>query len=68
MARSAGLIAVAVLVLALATCTKGEECDRCDSDDDCRDPWVCGELTPVDGESVGKRCVSGTGETECRVR
>jgi hypothetical protein len=54
--------------LALSGCTKGDECDRCDSDDDCREGWICGELTPVNGESVGKRCVSGTGVTECRVR
>jgi hypothetical protein len=57
-----------VLSLALSGCTKGEECDRCSSDDDCREGWVCGELSPVNGESVGKRCVSGIGETECRVR
>jgi hypothetical protein len=62
------LTAAVVLGLAVVACTKGEECDRCDSDDDCREGWVCGELTPVDGKSVGKRCVSGTGDTECRVR
>ena len=60
--------ALLVLAVALSGCTKGDECDRCDSDDDCREGWICGELTPVDGESVGKRCVSGIGETECRVR
>jgi hypothetical protein len=64
LARAVGL----ALALALGGCTKGDECDRCDSDDDCREGWICGELTQVDGESVGKRCVSGVGDTECRVR
>ena len=59
----------ALLLLTVANgCTKGDECDRCSSDDDCRQGWVCGELTPVDGRDVGKRCVSGVGDTECRVR
>jgi hypothetical protein len=58
-----------LILLTLASgCTKGDECDRCDSDDDCREGWICGELTPVDGRDVGKRCVSGVGDTECRVR
>jgi hypothetical protein len=65
--RSRALAALAVVAV-LSGCTKGDECDRCDSDDDCREGWICGELTPVNGESVGKRCVSGVGETECRVR
>lgn len=66
--RAQGRFAVFLIVTALSGCTKGDECDRCDSDDDCREGWICGELTPVNGESVGKRCVSGTGVTECRVR
>ena len=61
-------VAAVALTLALSGCTKGEECDRCDEDDDCREGFVCGELSPVNGESVGKRCVSGIGDTECRVR
>ena len=60
--------AVLLIATALSGCTKGDECDRCDSDDDCRTGWICGELTPVNGESIGKRCVSGRAETECRVR
>jgi hypothetical protein len=66
--RASRVLAALALAAALSGCTKGDECDRCDSDDDCREGWICGELTPVDGESVGKRCVSGLGETECRVR
>jgi hypothetical protein len=61
-------VAAVALTLAFSGCTKGEECDRCDEDDDCREGFVCGELSPVNGESVGKRCVSGIGDTECRVR
>jgi hypothetical protein len=67
-ARLRRLLTTFAAVLLLAGCTKGDECDRCDSDDDCREGWICGELTPVDGESPGRRCVSGRGETECRVR
>jgi hypothetical protein len=67
MGSTARALTLAVLI-ALSGCTRGDECDRCDSDDDCREGWICGELTPVNGESVGKRCVSGVGETECRVQ
>jgi hypothetical protein len=61
-------LAALILLTVSLGCTKGDECDRCDSDDDCREGWICGELTPVDGRDVGKRCVSGVGDTECRVR
>jgi hypothetical protein len=66
--RTGLLVIVALALAVLSGCVKGDECSRCSSDDDCIQGLVCGELTPVNGESVGKRCVSGIGETECRVR
>lgn len=53
-----------ILVLALmplASCTSGGECDRCDSDDDCKSGFKC-----VNFEDGSKRCGSGEGATTCR--
>jgi hypothetical protein len=66
--RTGLVMIVALAVAVLSGCTKADECNRCSSDDDCIQGLVCGELSLVDGQSLGKRCVSGTGDTECRVR
>jgi hypothetical protein len=68
MRRSTALLAALALGLGMIGCTKGSECDRCSSDDDCLSGFICGQLSPVNGRDVGKRCVSGIGDTECRVR
>ena len=57
-------LAVAVLaLLPLAGCTKGNECDTCSSDTDCQDGLVCSTF-----DDGSKRCGTGTGATQCRVR
>jgi hypothetical protein len=67
MARAARLILVA-LALAAVTCTKGKECDTCETDSDCKDKSVCVNFKDDSGNVVGKRCGSGQGATTCRVR
>jgi hypothetical protein len=53
-----------MLALPIASCgSTGEECDRCSSDQDCTAGFVCSSFS--DGS---RRCGSGTGETNCRVR
>jgi hypothetical protein len=56
-----------VLVLALmpivSSCTKGNECDTCQTDADCQDGFLCSDFS--DGS---QRCGSGVGGTNCRVR
>jgi hypothetical protein len=57
-------LAVAVLaLLPLAGCTKGNECDTCSGDTDCQDGLVCSTF-----DDSSKRCGTGTGATQCRVR
>jgi len=50
-------------VLPLAGCTKGDECDSCTTDADCKDGFFCTDFS--DGS---RRCGSGVGATSCRVR
>ncbi len=58
--------ALAVLVLSGLACTgtKGEECDTCASDSDCKGGFVCSNFS--DGS---RRCGTGNPEspTKCRV-
>ena len=57
-------LAVAVLaLLPLVGCTKGNECDTCSSDTDCKDGLVCSTF-----DDGSRRCGTGTGATQCRVR
>lgn len=64
MRRSRTLMMIAVLaVLPFAGCTKGTECDRCETDEDCNDGLVCSTFS-----DDSKRCGSGFGDTTCRVR
>jgi len=64
MRRSRWLLTVVLVLLPIVSCTRGQGCDRCESDDDCRD-----ETAPVctafsDGS---RRCGSGVGASTCRV-
>ena len=65
MRRSRWLIAVVLALMPMVSCTRGDGCDLCETDDDCQD-----EAAPVctvfsDGS---QRCGSGVGGTTCRVR
>jgi hypothetical protein len=62
MRRSRFLLAVVLALLPVVSCTRGNECDRCETDDDCQDGLVCSEFS--DGS---RRCGTG-GATTCRVR
>jgi hypothetical protein len=57
-------LAMLVLMLPLLACTKGEECDTCTKDDDCKGGFVCSNFS--DGS---RRCGTGNPEspTKCRV-
>lgn len=61
-------LALVLLALPLAGCSGGEECDKCDSDDDCKSGFVCSNFLDSSGKVVEKRCGSGIGATQCRVR
>jgi hypothetical protein len=64
MKRSRVLLVFALLLAAgLVGCSSGSECDTCSSDQDCKSGFVCTSFS--DGS---KRCGSGLGSTQCRVR
>lgn len=63
MRRTRWLLLLALVVIPLSACTQGDECDRCETDSDCKDGFVCSAFS--DGS---KRCGSGVGATTCRVR
>jgi len=64
MRRSRVLPALVLATLTmLGACTKGDECDKCSSDKDCKEGFFCSEFN--DGSH---RCGSGVGATTCRVR
>ena len=63
MRRSRWLLVFVLAVLPLASCTKGNECDRCAADSDCQDGFVCSDFS--DGS---QRCGTGVGGSSCRVR
>jgi hypothetical protein len=53
-----------LMVLSVAGCSNnGGECDTCSMDTDCNSGFVCSTFS--DGS---KRCGSGTGASQCRVR
>jgi hypothetical protein len=53
-----------LMVLSIAGCSSnGGECDTCSLDTDCNSGLVCSTFS--DGS---KRCGSGTGASQCRVR
>jgi hypothetical protein len=58
------LLVLILLALPASAChSSGEECDTCSSDGDCKSGLVCSTFS--DGS---KRCGSGVGATNCRVR
>jgi len=61
--RRRALGCLILLVLPWLGCAKGNECDRCSSDTDCKQGFVCTSFS--DGS---KRCGTGLGATTCRVR
>jgi hypothetical protein len=63
MRRSASLLLLMLLALPWLGCTKGNECDRCENDEDCKQGFVCNSFS-----DDSKRCGSGIGATTCRVR
>jgi hypothetical protein len=62
MRRSLLLSLVLVICWPLVACTKGEECDVCTTDEDCKGGFVCSQF-----EDGSRRCGSGVGATTCRV-
>ena len=64
MRRSRVLPALILAALTgLIACTKGQECDKCSSDTDCKQGFFCSEFN-----DQTHRCGSGVGATTCRVR
>jgi hypothetical protein len=63
MRQSRWLLLLVLALLPFSGCTKGNECDRCSSDQDCKEGFLCTSFS--DGS---KRCGSGLGATTCRVR
>ncbi len=58
------LVLSMLLVIPAGSCrSNGNECDSCSSDGDCKSGLVCSTFS--DGS---KRCGSGVGATNCRVR
>jgi hypothetical protein len=63
MRRSRFMLMLVLAALPVIGCTSGDECDRCESDSDCKDGFFCTEFS--DGS---RRCGSGVGATTCRTR
>jgi hypothetical protein len=64
MRRARVLPAIVLAALtALIACTKGNECDKCTTDADCKEGFFC-----TDFNDQSRRCGSGVGATTCRVR
>ncbi len=58
------LLILMLLTVPASSCrSAGGECDSCSSDSDCKSGLVCSSFS--DGS---KRCGSGVGATNCRVR
>ena len=68
MRRSRWLLCLVLAALPLAACTKGNECDTCNNDEDCKGGLVCVNFLDDNGNVEGRRCGSGVGATTCRVR
>ena len=57
------LVFLAASALPILGCSNGGECDKCSVDADCKAGLVCSTFS-----DESKRCGSGKGETQCRVR
>jgi hypothetical protein len=58
-----------LLVFSVAGCSSdGGECDMCTEDTDCTGGLVCATFNNEDGTFNSKRCGTGTGGSQCRVR
>jgi len=68
MRRSSWLLCLLFAALASVACTKGNECDECGQDSDCKGGLICVNFLDDNGNVAGKRCGSGVGATTCRVR
>jgi hypothetical protein len=68
MGRYRWLMLLVLAALPLAGCSKGDECDTCEQDSDCREGLVCRNFLDDEGTVIDKRCASGLGRTQCRVR
>ena len=68
MRRSRVLPAVILAALTgFIACTNGGECDKCSTDSDCKEEFICSNFLNPDGTLNSKRCGTGTGATTCRV-
>jgi len=64
MRRARVLPAIVLVALTMfIACTKGDECDKCNTDEDCKEGFLCSEF-----DDGSLRCGSGVGATTCRVR
>jgi hypothetical protein len=68
MPRSRLPLILALVTLPILACTKGDECDTCSSDADCKSGFVCSSFLNPDGTVNSKRCGTGVGASTCRVR
>jgi hypothetical protein len=64
MRRSRWLLAAVLALMPLVSCTRGQVCDRCETDEDCQDANAPVCTTFSDGS---QRCGSGVGASTCRV-
>ena len=68
MFRRRWLLYLAFVLLPFSGCDKDGECDRCNSDEDCKAGLVCSRFRDRDGNLLEqKRCGSGDGATQCRI-
>ena len=63
MKRPRWLLVLVLALMPIVSCTKGDECDTCETDEDCQEGFLCSDFS--DGS---QRCGSGVGGTNCRVR
>jgi hypothetical protein len=63
MKRPRWLLVLVLALMPVVSCTKGDECDTCTTDEDCQEGFLCSDFS--DGS---QRCGSGVGGTNCRVR
>jgi hypothetical protein len=68
MFRRRWLLLLVLVLSPLAGCSKDGECDRCNSDEDCKAGLICSQFRDQRGNLLEqKRCGSGRGATQCRI-